>query len=201
MSLDMGKHLKLIVGLGNPGAEYALTRHNIGFLVLKEFARVNNIKFKINKRFNALTGEGVIGKEKTFLAMPQTFMNLSGHSVRAILNWLRINAYDMFVIVDDIALPFGAIRIRPKGSSGGHNGLNSIIDSISAQEFPRMRLGILGRKNIKNFSNYVLSRFTRAEQKDLPEILDRASQACECWIRDGVEATMNRFNKNTGARE
>ncbi len=193
--------MKLIVGLGNPGAEYALTRHNIGFLVLERFARINNIKFKINKRFNALTGEGAIGKEKTFLAMPQTFMNLSGHSVRAVLNWLKIDAYGMFVIVDDIALPFSTIRIRPKGSSGGHNGLNSIIDSISSQEFPRMRLGILGRKNIKNFSNYVLDRFTKTEQKNLPEILDRATQACGCWVRDGVEATMNRFNTNVGAKE
>lgn len=189
--------MKLIVGLGNPGEEYRLTRHNIGFSVLEEFSRVNNIKLKVNKRFNALAGEGAIGKEKTFLAMPQTFMNLSGRSVRTILNWLKIDAHNMFVIADDIALPFGAIRIRPKGSSGGHNGLNSIIDSISTQEFPRMRLGILGRKNIKGLSNYVLGKFTKAEQKDLSEVLSRASQACEYWIRDGVEAAMNTFNKNT----
>jgi PTH1 family peptidyl-tRNA hydrolase len=187
--------VKLIVGLGNPGAEYALTRHNMGFLVLEEFARANDIKFKINKRFNALVSEGVIGKEKVFLAMPQTFMNLSGNSARPMLNWLKTETDDLFVVMDDIALPFGAIRIKPKGSSGGHNGLNSIIDSVDGQGFPRMRMGVLGRRNVKDLSNYVLGRFTKAEQKNLPKILNIASQACECWIREGVNAAMNRYNK------
>ena len=186
--------MKLIVGLGNPGEEYKFTRHNIGFLVLEKFAKANNIKFKTSKRFNALIGEGHVGKEKAFLAMPQAFMNLSGHSVRPILNWLDIGYHDMFVIVDDIALPFGAIRIKPKGSSGGHNGLNSIIDSISMQEFPRMRLGVLGKKNIKDLSSYVLGKFTKAEQKNLPEVLDSAAQACEYWIGQGINAAMNKFN-------
>lgn len=190
--------MKLIVGLGNPGGQYKLTRHNIGFLVLEEFARANDIKFKINKRFNALIGEGTIGKEKVFLAMPQTFMNLSGHSVRPMLNWLKAEIHDVFIIVDDIALPFGTIRIKPEGSSGGHNGLNSIISCISTQEFSRMRLGILGRKNIKSLSGYVLDRFTKAEQKSLPEILNIASQACGYWINEGVNAAMNKFNKYGG---
>jgi len=193
--------MKLIIGLGNPGDKYKLTRHNIGFLVLEEFARANSIRFKANRRFSALTGEGAVGGEKVLLAMPQTFMNLSGNSAGPMLNWLKLEAHDMFVVVDDIALPFGAIRIRPKGSSGGHNGLNSIIDSISVQDFPRMRLGILGRKNIKGLSSYVLGRFNKGEQKCLPEILDSASQACGCWIREGIEATMNRFNKNQETRD
>jgi peptidyl-tRNA hydrolase, PTH1 family len=190
--------MKLIVGLGNPGEEYKFTRHNAGFLVLEEFARVNGIKFKINKRFNALISEGIIEKEKVFLAMPQTFMNLSGNSARLMLDWRKIKADDMLVVMDDIALPFGAIRIKPKGSSGGHNGLNSIIDSIATRDFPRMRLGILGRGNMKDLSNYVLDRFTKAEQKNLPEILKAASQACECWIKEGVNAAMNKFNKYGG---
>src|SRR3989338_2921167 len=184
--------MKLIVGLGNPGEEYKLTRHNIGFLVLEKFARANSIKFRINRRFNAFTGEGIIGRERVFLAMPQTFMNLSGNSARPILSWLKIEPGAMFVVMDDIALSFGAIRIRPKGSGGGHKGLNSIIDSISTQEFPRMRIGILGRKNIKDLSGYVLDRFTKAEQKILPDILDSATQACECWIKEGVHTAMNR---------
>ena len=187
--------MKLIIGLGNPGAEYALTRHNIGFLVLEKFARANSIKFRINRRFNAFTGEGIIGRERVFLAMPQTFMNLSGNSARPILSWLKIEPGAMFVVMDDIALSFGAIRIRPKGSGGGHKGLNSIIDSISTQEFPRMRIGILGRKNIKDLSGYVLDRFTKAEQKILPDILDSATQACECWIKEGVHTAMNRYNQ------
>ncbi|MCX5692964.1 MAG: aminoacyl-tRNA hydrolase [Candidatus Omnitrophica bacterium] len=190
--------MKLIVGLGNPGDEYKLTRHNMGFLVLEEFARANDMKFKINRRFNALVSEGIIGREKAFLAMPQTFMNLSGNSVRSMLSWLKTETGDMFVVMDDIALPFGAIRIKPKGSSGGHNGLNSIIDFIGGQEFSRMRIGILGRKNVKDFSSYVLDRFTKAEQKNLPEILKTASQACECWIRKGVNTAMNKFNKYGG---
>jgi peptidyl-tRNA hydrolase, PTH1 family len=187
--------VKLIIGLGNPGAEYNLTRHNMGFLVLEEFARANNIKFRFNKRFNALVSEGIIGGEKIILAMPQTFMNLSGSSVRPMLSWLKTQADDMFVVMDDIALPFGAIRIKIKGSSGGHNGLNSIIDSIGTQEFSRMRLGILGRKNVRDLSSYVLDRFTRLEQKNLPGILDSASQACECWVKEGTSAAMNKFNK------
>ncbi|MDO8603334.1 MAG: aminoacyl-tRNA hydrolase [Candidatus Omnitrophota bacterium] len=188
--------MKLIVGLGNPGTEYALTRHNIGFLVMEKVAEDNSIKFRFNKRFNALVGEGAIGGEKAFLIMPQTFMNLSGHSVRPALNWLKLKANDMFVVMDDIALPFGSIRIKLKGSSGGHKGLSSIIDSISTQEFSRMRLGILGRRKIRDLSNYVLGRFTKSEQKNLQAILDSASQACECWVTEGVNAAMNKFNKN-----
>jgi PTH1 family peptidyl-tRNA hydrolase len=189
--------MKLIVGLGNPGKDYSLTRHNIGFLVLEEFARNHNIRFKINKRFNALTGEGRIGPGNVYLTEPQTFMNLSGHSVRNLLKWLKIDSRYMLVIVDDVSLPFGAIRIKPKGSSGGHNGLRSIIDSISSEDFPRMRIGILGRGNIKDLSQYVLSNFSKSEQTKIPEILVAASQACECWLREGVETAMNRFNKKT----
>ena len=187
--------MKLIVGLGNPGDEYKLTRHNMGFLVLEEFARATGMKFKINKRFNALVSEGVMGKEDVLLAMPRTFMNLSGNSTRLMLNWFKAESEDMLVVMDDIALPFGAIRIKPEGSSGGHNGLNSIIDSVGTQEFPRMRLGILGRKNVRDLSNYVLDRFTKVEQKGLPGILKTASEACDCWVKEGVAATMNRYNK------
>lgn len=187
--------MKLIVGLGNPGKDYELTRHNIGFLVLEEFARINNIRFKINKRFNALTGEGFIEKERIFLAMPQGFMNLSGNSVRLIAGWLKIGLEDIMVVLDDIALGFGTIRLRPKGSSGCHKGLESIIDCISSSEFSRMRIGILGRSNVRDLSEYVLGRFNKSEQKRLPHILDTASLACECWIKQGIDAAMNRFNK------
>lgn len=187
--------MKLIVGLGNPGDKYALTRHNIGFLVLEEFAGQNNIRFKSNKRFKALTGEGGVGKETIVLAMPQTFMNLSGHSVCSMANWLKINLSDILLIVDDIALEFGALRIRPKGSSGGHKGLGSTIDVLGTNEFSRMRIGIMGRKAIKDCSKYVLSMFTKKERALLPDILKRSSEACECWARQGVGAAMNRYNR------
>ena len=190
--------MKLIIGLGNPGDEYKLTRHNMGFLVLEEFAKANSIKVKTNRHFNAVTGEGVLGGEDIYLAMPQTFLNLSGHSVKLMLNWFKIDAKDMFVVVDDVALAFSSLRIRPKGSSGGHKGLRSIIDSTGTQEFSRMRMGILGRKNIRDLSSYVLDRFTKAELKKIPEILDTASQACGCWIREGANTAMNKFNNYGG---
>ncbi|NQT75303.1 MAG: aminoacyl-tRNA hydrolase [Candidatus Omnitrophica bacterium] len=186
--------MKLIVGLGNPGRQYNLTRHNAGFMVIEKLARLGNIRLKSNRRFKALTGEGLIGEESCCVAMPQTFMNLSGHSVRSIVNWLKIDLSDVLLIVDDIALPFGTIRVRPKGSDAGHKGVRSAIDCLGTNEFPRMRIGIMGRKAIRDCSRYVLGRFTKAEQKALPGILDRISEACECWITEGVTAAMNRYN-------
>lgn len=186
--------MKLIVGLGNPGEEYRLTRHNVGFLVLEEFAKLNNIKFRPNKRFNALTGEGLVAGENIYLAMPQAFMNLSGHSVRPMINWLNVETSGMIVVLDDASLPFGSIRIRPQGSDAGHKGLGSIIDSLATKDIPRMRIGIMGKSNIKDLSHYVLADFTKTEQKKLPDILENASAACECWGAMGIETAMNRFN-------
>lgn len=186
--------MKLIVGLGNPGKEYKLTRHNTGFMVVEELARLNNIKVRAKRRFKALTGEGLIAGEDCYLFMPQTFMNLSGRSVRSIVNWLKIDLGKTLLIVDDIALPFGDIRIRSKGSDAGHKGIRSVIDCLGTSEFPRMRIGVLGRKIIRDYSGYVLDRFTRKEQKALPGILKQALSACECWAREGVDTAMNRYN-------
>lgn len=187
--------MKLIVGLGNPGEEYRLTRHNIGFLVLEELARLNNLKFKPNRKFKALTSELVTGKGHVYLAMPQTFMNLSGHSVRAIINWLKITPDEILVVMDDISLPFGAIRMKPKGSGAGHKGLGSIIDCLGTTEFSRMRIGIRGRKNIIDLSQYVLNKFTRPEQKKIPALLSIASLASLSWAQEGINVSMNKFNK------
>ena len=187
--------MKLIVGLGNPGKEYSLTRHNAGFMVVEELAGLHSVKFRVNKRFKALTGEGLIGGERSYLAMPQTFMNLSGHSVRLIVNWLKVDLEDILLIIDDIALPFGSMRIRPKGTHAGHKGLRSVIDCMGTDEFSRMRIGIAGSRTIRDRSRYVLDRFTKREQKALPDILQRSSQACEYWVREGVAAAMNRYNK------
>ena len=190
--------MKLIVGLGNPGKEYHLTRHNVGFMVLKEIAQLNDLKFRANKRFNALTAEGLIGEENCYLSMPQTFMNLSGNSVRSITRWLKVDVDNVLLIVDDIALPFGSIRIKAKGSDAGHKGVASVIDYLGTNEFSRMRVGILGRKNIRDLSNYVLNRFSKKEQKELPDILSLSYSACECWVKEGVDAAMNRYNSKTG---
>ncbi len=186
--------MKLIVGLGHPGKPYKSTRHNMGFMVIEKLARLGNIRLKSSRRFKALTGEGLIGEERSYVAMPQTFMNLSGHSVRSFINWLKIELGDILLIVDEVALPFGKIRIRTKGTNAGHKGLRSTIDCLGTNEFSRMRIGIMGRRAVKDYSRYVLSGFTKKEQKALPDILDRASQACECWIREGVNTTMNRYN-------
>lgn len=186
--------MKLIVGLGNPGEEYSRTRHNVGFMVIRELAALNDIKLKLNRRFKAVTGEGIVKGENCYLAMPQTFMNLSGHPVRQIIKWLKLDLSDLLVILDDMALVFGTIRIKAKGSDAGHKGMRSLIDCLGASDFPRIRVGILGRKNIGDYSRYVLNRFSRKEQKVLPEILSRASEASACWVKEGVEAAMNKYN-------
>ncbi|MBU4343011.1 MAG: aminoacyl-tRNA hydrolase [Candidatus Omnitrophica bacterium] len=186
--------MKLIVGLGNPGKEYKLTRHNMGFMAVEQLAEEYSIKFRKNRRFKGMTGEGVAGKEKITLLMPQTFMNLSGHSVCSIVNWLKIEISNILLVVDDVALPFGTIRIRPKGSDAGHKGMRSVIDCLGTGDFPRMRIGIMGRPQIKDCSRYVLDRFTKKEQKALPKILNRSSHACECWLKESIGRAMNKFN-------
>jgi len=186
--------MKLIVGLGNPGKEYKLTRHNMGFMVVEQLAEECGVKFRKHRRFKGMAGEGMIGEEKITLLMPQTFMNLSGHSVRSIINWLKIELDNILLVVDDVALPFGAIRIRPKGSGTGHKGMRSVIDCLGTGDFPRMRIGIMGRSQIKDCSRYVLDSFTKKEKKALPEILNRSSQACESWLKEGIGRAMNKFN-------
>lgn len=193
--------MKLIVGLGNPGKEYLLTRHNMGFMVLEKIAKECSVKFRPNRHFRALTAECVIGGEECCLAKPQEFMNLSGYSVASAVRRLKIGLADILLIVDDIAIPFGSIKIRPKGTDAGHRGLRSVIDCLGTNEFARERIGIRGRDNIKDISRYVLSRFAKAEQKLLPDVLENASSACECWIREGVDKVMNRFNKLDGGRD
>lgn len=186
--------MKLIIGLGNPGTEYYLTRHNIGFLVAEEIGKGHHSSFRHSKKFKAIAGEGIIGCEDVYLLMPQTYMNMAGVSARAALNWLNIDLKEMLVVLDDISLPFGSMRIKPRGSSGGHKGLGSIINCIGSNDFPRLRIGISGKKVIKDVSGYVLSNFTRPEQKALPDILKNASLVCQCWIEEGIDVAMNKFN-------
>lgn len=186
--------MKLIVGLGNPGEKYIFTRHNIGFMALEELARRKKGKFRSHFRFKALTAEMIIGKEKCFIAMPQTFMNLSGHSVRLIANWLKIELGEILLIVDDTSLPFGKIRLRAKGSDAGHKGLRSIIECLGSSEFKRMRIGIMGRSDVKNRSKYVLGNFTKKEKEKLPDILKHVTSACECWVTEGIDLAMNKYN-------
>lgn len=185
--------MKLIVGLGNPGRIYIDTRHNIGFRVIKTLARVYRIVFRRESSGLVLSGRGKIQGQEVVLAMPLTFMNLSGVSVRALFK--KYKAKDLLVICDDLDLEFGRLKIKSAGSSGGHQGLKSIIDSIGSKKFSRLRIGI-GRplKNIKP-ADYVLSPFNKKEKTQLPEIIERAIDCCRVWAGEGMTKCMNIFNR------
>ncbi len=191
--------MKLIVGLGNPGFIYAHSRHNIGFLVVKRLAKLHKISLKKDRQTFSITGKGKIDGQGLILAMPVTFMNLSGVAVVSLLKKYRIDLDNLLIICDDIDLEFGRLKIKPSGSSGGHRGLKSIIDKIGSQEFSRLRMGI-GRplKSIKA-AEYVLSAFNRREKTQLREILEMASSCCRLWVRKGITETMNIFNASLPA--
>ena len=186
--------MKLIVGLGNPGAKYAGTRHNAGFSVIDELAERHNIKVDTCKH-KALIGKGVINGEKVILAMPQTFMNLSGESVRAIMDFYKLTVDDLIVVYDDIDLDVGKIRIREKGSAGGHNGIKSIIGGLNSQSFPRVKIGV-GAKPHPDYdlADWVLSNFTGPEDKLITEATARAADAALEIIARGVPAAANDYN-------
>ena len=187
--------MKLIVGLGNSGFIYRHCRHNIGFLVVKRLAKLHKISLKKDRQTFSITGKGKIDGQGLILAMPVTFMNLSGVAVVSLLKKYRIDLDNLLIICDDIDLEFGRLKIKPSGSSGGHRGLKSIIDKIGSQEFSRLRMGI-GRplKSIKA-AEYVLSAFNRREKTQLREILEMASSCCRFWVRKNITETMNIFNR------
>lgn len=183
----------LLVGLGNPGREYRENRHNVGFMVIDRLAeslRVNLTRVQ-NK---ALVGTGTIGDSKIVLAKPQTYMNLSGEAVAGLIRFYKIPAEDMMVIHDDIDLPFGILRLRPGGGSAGQKGVQSIIDRLGTQEFPRMRVGIGRPPGSRGSSGYVLKNFSPDEKKELGFVIDNAVLAARLFVTDGLDAAMNRYN-------
>lgn len=185
----------LIVGLGNPGKQYEGTRHNIGFQVVEAFARRAGISGKPEKRFNALMGTGQYQGRSLILAQPLTFMNLSGEAVSKILNYYDLEPDRLLVVYDEAALPFGRIRIRPGGSDAGQKGMRSIIASLGGnQQFPRLRIGIGSPPDYMAMPDYVLSRFSAEEQKELPRIIDTALDAMEAVMEAGVEKAMEQYN-------
>jgi len=189
----MDTQTKLIVGLGNPGKEYDHTRHNIGFDIVDRFAQLNHIT--VSKRdYRSLAGDGRVGACRVYLLKPQTYMNLSGESIALFRRHKPLEPADIMVIADDIALPTGKLRIRPGGSAGGHNGLKSIIAHLHTQDFPRLRVGVGAPKDPSVQVDFVLGRFSKAEQPIVEEAVDRAVAALECWLADGLEPAMNRFN-------
>ena len=190
----MAEFEKLIVGLGNPGERYESTAHNIGFLVVDRLAERNGIKVA-RKDCMALVGQGSIAGRKAMLAKPQTFMNASGPSVQGLLVKFEIPVEDLIVVYDELDLPWTSLRIRPNGSSAGHRGMQSVIESVGSQQFPRVRLGVHGGRREKDGAQIVLARFKRAHKQELDELLDYASQAVESIIAEGVEKSMTKFNR------
>tara|TARA_B100000579_G_C22516993_1_gene704264 strand:+ start:93 stop:704 length:612 start_codon:yes stop_codon:yes gene_type:complete len=191
--------LKLLVGLGNPGAEYQKTRHNVGFMVLQEIARKNNCTFRESKKFNGKTCEIGPGVNKTRLLMPNTYMNESGKSVRSTKDWFNFETHQLIVLVDDMDLPLGKIRVRAKGSSGGHNGLKSIINHLGTDEFKRLRIGIgspseiLKERKSKTVS-HVLGKFSKEEFVILNLIIQEIIMCIESITSNNWEKITTRLN-------
>lgn len=186
--------MKVIVGLGNPSREYQATRHNIGFDAVTRLCDDYEIRLD-KKEHRALCGRGFIGGEKVVLAQPQTYMNLSGESVRALVDFYKVAAEDIIVIYDDINLDVGQLRIRPKGSAGGHNGIKNIIAHLGTDEFPRIRIGVGDKPKEWDLVDYVLGHFSKEEEPVIRDALNRAAKACECIITKGIEEAMNLYNR------
>ncbi len=183
----------LVVGLGNIGTEYAETRHNIGFKVLDALAEASNISF-IAGRYGSTAELRYRGRSVTLLK-PSTYMNLSGKAVRYWLDTLKVERTNLLVVVDDIALPFGELRMRPKGSAGGHNGLKNIAEMLGTEDYPRMRFGVGGDFARGHQVDYVLGEWTADERAKLPERLKVFGDAILSFVSIGMERTMNEFNK------
>ena len=185
----------IIVGLGNPTKEYEGTRHNVGFEVIDRIAEKYNIDVAV-KKHRALVGKGMIGGEKVILAKPQTFMNLSGESVRSLLDFYKVDeTTELLIIYDDVSLAPGQLRIRAKGSAGGHNGIKSIIAHVGGQVFPRIKIGVGEKPPKMDLADYVLGHFSKEDRSVMEEAFREAADAVEMMITEGPDAAMNAFNK------
>ena len=191
---EMEKYMFLIVGLGNPGKQYEHTRHNIGFDVMDALAEKYNISIS-EKKHKTLCGKGVINGVKVVLAKPQTYMNLSGDSVGEMAQFYKIPPENIIVINDDISLDVGRIRVRPKGSAGGHNGLKSIIYRLNSDTFPRVKMGVGAPKHEDyDLADFVLGRFTKEEIPVMEDAIVKAEKAVAEIIKNGVQSAMNKYN-------
>ena len=191
---------QLIVGLGNPGSNYEKTRHNLGFMAIDKLARVWQISLSENRKFQGIVGEGTRPGGKIRLLKPLTFMNNSGQSIRAVVNWYKLAPESVLVIYDDMDLPLGKIRLRLSGSAGGQNGMKSAIAHLGTQTFPRLRIGIGSPKiapGDKGAVSHVLGSFSGAEAKLIPDVLDLTVGAIELSLKQGVEKAMSLYNNQS----
>src|SRR5881392_3418889 len=183
----------LIVGLGNPGEQYAGTRHNLGFMLVDKLAVEAAVQVR-RSECRSLVGSGLIENQRVKLARPQTFMNLSGDAVGCLISKHELDAAKLIVISDDLALPFGSIRLRQRGSAGGHNGLKSIISALGTNEFIRLRIGIQPEHPVNDAKRFVLDEFPKAERPAVAEIVERGAEAVRAVLRDGMAKAMSMFN-------
>lgn len=188
------EQLRLIVGLGNPGAEYARTRHNAGFLLLDRLAEQWGARWTEERGFRARLAWAAPSDLRVLLCQPQTFMNASGEAVVAVAGFYRVTPDRLLVAVDDADLPLGEIRLRPGGGSGGHHGLESLARHLGTTAFARLRLGIGRRPGAREITDHVLGRFDEAELSLFQRVLERAAQQANCWVVDGIDRAMNDFN-------
>mgnify|MGYP004525752077 FL=1 len=189
-----GNDMYIIVGLGNPGREYEQTKHNVGFRVIDKLADKYNIdvtKFK----HKAFTGDGMINGKKVFLVKPQTYMNLSGESVKEVMSFYKVPIENLIVVFDDISLPMSMIRLREKGSAGGHNGIKNIISHMGTDGFARVKVGIGEKPNGWDLADYVLAKFNKDEEPLIEAGIDKAAEAVEMMLDGKMRDAMNKFNK------
>lgn len=190
-----GMKMKLIIGLGNPGKQYEKTRHNIGFDIIDKLSKRNNIPLN-EAKLKGIYGKGMINSQKVILLKPLTYMNLSGECIKAIMDYYKIETEDIVVIYDDLDLPVGKIRLRQKGSAGGHNGIKSTIAHLGTQQFNRIRVGIDRPRNGMAISDYVLGKFTNEENGILQDVIINCAAACENWMEQPFLQIMNQYNQS-----
>ena len=190
--------MRIIIGLGNPGKTYDRTRHNVGFDTIDKLCHDHGIKLKANRRFRAFVGEGRIGQTPVLLVKPQTYMNLSGQAVQAILTFYKLPPTGIIVVYDDISLPVGDIRVRERGSAGGQKGMVDILAHLGTDEFPRVRIGIGSKPEGWDLADYVLSRFSKPERQAIGQAIAMAGDAVAFILKEGAAAAMNEFNRKVG---
>lgn len=185
----------LVIGLGNPGAEYARHRHNVGFQVVDALARAHGLAFSRAKLARAQVAQGRIAGRRVILAKPQTFMNRSGQAVGRLARWHSVPPQQILIVYDELDLPLGRLRLRPEGGAGGHNGMRSIIEALGSQEFPRLRVGINRPPGKMDPADYVLHPFSPEEAEIIAPVIEQAVAAIETWLAKGIVAAMDRYNR------